>query len=483
MEAYPVAVIGTDAPTSRPRSGVVVFLGPSLDAATAETILPEATFLPPICQGQLLSAVECLQPGIVGIVDGEFGQSLSVWHKEILHVLGHGVRVFGASSMGALRAAECDVYGMEGVGRIYEWFRDEVLNADDEVALLHASAEDGWRNLTWPMVNVRATVERLRANRLIDDVASTAVLDVAKSLYFGSRTEHALASQLTASGRRDGAALAALVTAHYVDQKRLDAKELLARLAGDLDPAPGEQRPPRQRLGWLGETLRTCDTEVQRPTGAILRYRIVQDAALHEKDFEELQERALNRMVVSRYAEELGCRPTDDEVAAERAIFLRRRHLDEDEDRLSEWLAANDLDDERFAELLLDEARVRRMQRWYLSTLGYERNCGPVTDQLRLERRYPDVADRAARRAALAEASHVGLSADDEVGKRLVAEQMAAAGWRPSTPLPDWFVDHGFAGGAELLLALGDAAAARREGARRRDRSEQALAAIIGDEP
>ena len=473
-------MIGTDAPTSRPHSGVVVFLGPSLDVTTAETILPGATFLPPICQGQLLSAVDRHQPGVVGIVDGEFGQSLSVWHKEILHVLGRGVRVFGASSMGALRAAECDVYGMEGVGRIYEWFRDGVLNADDEVALLHASADDGWRSLSWPMVNVRATVERLRANRMIDDVASTAVLEVAKSLYFGSRTERALASELTASGWRDGAALAALVAAHYVDQKRLDATELLARLAGDLDPAPGEQRSPRQRLSWLGETMRTCDTEVQRPTGAILRYRLVQDAALHEKDFEELQERALNRMIVSRYAEEFGCHPTEDEAAAERAIFLKRRHLDED--TLAEWLAANDLDEEQLAELLLDEARVRRMQRWYLVTLGYERNCGPVTDQLRLEGRYPEVADRAARRAALADASHVGLSTDDEVGRRLVVEQMAAAGWRPSTPLPDWLVDHGFAGGAELLLALGDASAARHEGARRRARSEQAIAAIIGDE-
>ena len=330
------------------------------------------------------------------------------------------------------------------------------------------------------MVNVRATVERLRVDRVIDDVAATAVLDVAKSLYFGSRTERALASELTASGRRDGAALAALVSAQYVDQKRLDAEDLLARLAGDLDPAPGEQRPPRERLSWLGETMRTCDTEVQRPTGAILRYRIVQDAALHEKDFEQLQERALNRMIVSHYAEELGCHPTEDEVAAERAIFLRRRHLDED--TLSEWLAANDLDEERLAELLLDEARIRRLQRWYLVTLGYERNCGPVTDQLRLEGRYPDVADRAARRAALADASHVGLSTDEEVGRRLVVEQMAAAGWRPSTPLPDWLVDHGFAGGAEFLLALGDASAARREGARRRERGEQAIAAIIGDE-
>ena len=63
-------MVATDAPTSRPRSGVVVFLGPSLDAATAETILPEATFLPPSCQGQLLSAVDRHQPAVVAIRRG-----------------------------------------------------------------------------------------------------------------------------------------------------------------------------------------------------------------------------------------------------------------------------------------------------------------------------------------------------------------------------------------------------------------------------
>src|SRR5262245_46146602 len=219
---------------------VVVFVGPSLDRVAAEAILPDAIILPPICQGQLFSAVERYQPAVVAIIDGEFAQSLSVWHKEILFELGRGLRVLGASSMGALRAAECDVYGMVGVGRIYEWYRDGVLEDDDEVALLHASADDGWRNLSWPMVNVRATVEELQAAGTLDGATADVVLASAKSVYFGSRNEASLAQALAGQGRTDAPDLARLVKANYRDQKRLDAEQLLQLLAGGIGPPPAE---------------------------------------------------------------------------------------------------------------------------------------------------------------------------------------------------------------------------------------------------
>ena len=38
---------------------------------------------------------------------------------------------------GAVRAAELDRYGMEGVGEIYASYRDGWLTADADVALLH----------------------------------------------------------------------------------------------------------------------------------------------------------------------------------------------------------------------------------------------------------------------------------------------------------------------------------------------------------
>ena len=45
-----------------------------------------------------------------------------------------GTQVFGAASMGALRAAELAPFGMIGVGAIFAAYRDGRLTGDDEVA-------------------------------------------------------------------------------------------------------------------------------------------------------------------------------------------------------------------------------------------------------------------------------------------------------------------------------------------------------------
>ena len=110
----------------------VVFLGPTLAREDAERIL-DADYLPPICRGDLAKLPEHVR--YVGIVDGEFYQSLSVSPKEVLKLLRRGVTVFGSSSMGALRAAETWKLGMIGVGKIFAMYRDGILDADDEVAL------------------------------------------------------------------------------------------------------------------------------------------------------------------------------------------------------------------------------------------------------------------------------------------------------------------------------------------------------------
>ena len=69
------------------------------------------------------------QPRVIGIIAGVFEQVPSVWRKEILYAMSQGMRVYGSSSMGALRAAKLRSFGMQGVGRIFEDFRDGVLEA------------------------------------------------------------------------------------------------------------------------------------------------------------------------------------------------------------------------------------------------------------------------------------------------------------------------------------------------------------------
>jgi hypothetical protein len=65
-----------------------------------------------------------LNPRQIVLIDGVFHQSLAVWHKELVYALLEGVVCIGASSMGAIRAAEMHRYGMIGVGRIFEMYRD-----------------------------------------------------------------------------------------------------------------------------------------------------------------------------------------------------------------------------------------------------------------------------------------------------------------------------------------------------------------------
>ena len=100
-------------------------------------------------QGELYVAAHA-KPAAIGMVDGYFDGVPAVWHKEVLWALQAGIAVFGASSMGALRAAELHSFGMRGIGRIFEDYRDGRLTDDDEVALLHGPAEADTSNSASP---------------------------------------------------------------------------------------------------------------------------------------------------------------------------------------------------------------------------------------------------------------------------------------------------------------------------------------------
>jgi hypothetical protein len=80
---------------------------------------------------------EVLQRDRMTSVDGYFERVPAVWHKEVLWAISQGIRVYGSASMGALRAAELSAFGMIGIGKIFEWYRDGVIERDDEVAVAH----------------------------------------------------------------------------------------------------------------------------------------------------------------------------------------------------------------------------------------------------------------------------------------------------------------------------------------------------------
>ena len=220
----------------------VVFVGPTL---SGDPILASADFdwQPPAAEGDVYRAARRKGVRAIGLIDGQFESVPSVWHKEILWALSRGIRVFGAASMGALRAAELADFGMTGVGAIFRRYRDGTLRDDDEVAVLHAPAELGYRPLTDSMVDIRATLEQARSRGVVSARAAAILSQSAKALFFKERTWTAILEEAGIPNAQR-ARFARWLPANKVDLKRADALAMLRRMskAGRDErrrPAPG----------------------------------------------------------------------------------------------------------------------------------------------------------------------------------------------------------------------------------------------------
>ena len=163
----------------------VIFLGPTLDHITAAP-LAVADFKPPAAMGDITRAAAA-QANLIVLVDGVFENGPSVWHKEILFAISEGIPVIGASSMGALRAAELHNYGMTGYGAIYNEFASGRLNDDDEVAVVHGPAELGWPRISDAMVDIRADVNHAASIGVLSAGEADAINAHAKASFFKER--------------------------------------------------------------------------------------------------------------------------------------------------------------------------------------------------------------------------------------------------------------------------------------------------------
>lgn len=204
----------------------IVFAGPSVAGMEFE---PPAhfRFLPPCQQGDVYLA-SLQKPAVIAIIDGYFDGVPSIWHKEILWALSQGIHVLGASSMGALRAAETHSFGMKGVGIVFDGFRRGDLEDDDEVALLHGPPEMDFMPLSVAMVNVRATLAAALEHDAISPALAERILTIAKSQFYKKRT---WASIISECKRTPGANdltedQASWLSKNEVDQKQQDALAL-----------------------------------------------------------------------------------------------------------------------------------------------------------------------------------------------------------------------------------------------------------------
>lgn len=215
-----------------------VFAGPSLWGCS----LPGPTFIlrPPAIAGDLI-ALLADPPKRVCLIDGLFDACAAPWHKEILLLMAAGTRVYGAASMGALRAAELDRFGMIGVGTVYAAYRKGLLTGDDEVALAHGPEDWSWRPLSIPMVEVRASLINAYRHGLLSVEEARAVRSAAHCIHYAERDWPAIIAE--AHGLADEHALLRLAETH-VRLKQRDALACLECCATDLSSSSESPAPP-----------------------------------------------------------------------------------------------------------------------------------------------------------------------------------------------------------------------------------------------
>ncbi|HLY46328.1 MAG TPA: TfuA-like protein [Stellaceae bacterium] len=221
----------------------VIFVGPTLpprQRPAGETLWD---WRPPLRQGELYRAAQ-EGPAAIGVVDGYFEVVPTVWHKEILWAMAAGIHVFGAASIGALRAAELAPFGMRGVGRVFEDFRDRVLEDDDEVAVLHGPEELGYPPVSDAMVDIRATLAAALGSGILSADIAARLAATAKALFYKERSWEAVLREAAAAGLPAAtlAAFARWLPAGRVDQKRRDATAMLDAIRAHLATRPAPLR-------------------------------------------------------------------------------------------------------------------------------------------------------------------------------------------------------------------------------------------------
>jgi hypothetical protein len=134
---------------------------------------------------------------------------------------------------------------MVGIGAIFEAYRSGEFEDDDEVAVVHASGEDGFRALSSAMATLRFGLARAVASSIISDRSRQTLIRSAKARFYQERSWKAL----LADGRNaavDAVELGKLekwLRDEDPNQKRDDAIALLERMASDIDAGRGAFKP------------------------------------------------------------------------------------------------------------------------------------------------------------------------------------------------------------------------------------------------
>ncbi|MEM6382918.1 MAG: TfuA-like protein [Pseudomonadota bacterium] len=373
---------------------IIVFAGPTISADAARAVC-DAHVWPPAALGDVYRAAK-LGPKAIGLIDGFFEGVPSVWHKEILWALSQGVAVFGAASMGALRAAELHPFGMRGVGRIFEAYRDGALEDDDEVAVQYGPAELGYPALSNAMVGIRETLQAAASFRLLSTSDSERLIEHAKRLPFGQRRWAAVVEEAENSiGASEARALKDWLPTGGIDPKREDALAMLNAMMAFVERDETAEAPAfafEHTVMWE-KAVRTFDeseTALRAEDADVL-----DELRLRPELYLSVKRRALAAHLATV---DVGKRmkPVERSALVEAAAAFRTERGLFSRASLDRWLADNGLSESDLEALVEREARLTQ-----LANNGGNALARCLVDQLRLDGDYAALLARArAKRAA-----------------------------------------------------------------------------------
>ncbi|WP_030065830.1 TfuA-like protein [Streptomyces natalensis] len=219
------------------------FTGPTLSPDDPALSHERFTVRPPIQHGDLFDP-QIMEGDTVVIIDGLYHHTPALRHKEIIRAMSQGIRVIGAASIGALRAAELAPCGMVGVGEIFHAYATGAIEGDDEVAVAQSADTDA-RSYTWPLVNVRHVLHQGVRAQVIDEFTADMMLTGLRDVYYAHRSLTALriySRQCGANGFAAWLTERLAADPHFGDLKRADALKAL-KAALSLDGTPVTRVP------------------------------------------------------------------------------------------------------------------------------------------------------------------------------------------------------------------------------------------------
>jgi hypothetical protein len=292
---------------------------------------------------------------------------------------------------------------MVGVGRVFEAFRDGLLEDDDEVALVHGPAESGFRAISEPMVNIRATLSLARAEGILGDDEMSALVAIAKSLFYKDRSYPALLRcGLTAGLAEEKVeALRTWLPTNRVDQKKQDAVEMLRLMAAEIGaatPSKTVHYRTEQTEWWQAAKDHFAAFPMTAHLDASALELFLDEVRLDLQAFPALRRNAMVRHLAALEAERQGWEPDRQLLQNAADAFRRKRDLLNPEE-MAVWLLRNDLNRQDFSRMIRDTVLTGILS----ARIGQAIIC-PIVDELRNSGQYEPRMGRALKKhQALAE--------------------------------------------------------------------------------